>query len=779
MALEEVGRVCAPARAFSEFGTRDGSYRTCIFSNAVTIPHVLCEVIDFLVCGIVVAAISREYGIDLNLLLHGFLTVKGFFRVFSDRVLSDLIPSTVTDRLICGVAFATLLSQFHVDLSTCFYSLYAGRCLLGLTGSGRDRVNDRFGPRNFVTLVQVWNGTGQTNFIHSLAAGVQMILALTTVYDSFFLCCDSDANAEGARVVSLKTRDRQKNKKDDNSEGSLPRSTRERLSVVVQVTNRIFQYSVYMLPWLKTLANTPSATAQPQLLSSTPLQSTAPLETSKEDDAFTAPFPDTSAVLETSSPSTDYISVTSEETLGSPRDAWHASQDFEDPDDIVLPTQTSKQKSRRQNKNKSEGKHRNHYSTHPIQMAEPPLTATLAEVEEAYKKAAAEQQRLENEMAVCKSPEFMRKQFACQTAQNTTGRLLMRLTALQGHGELDTRLKDVEARQGTYDENLAKVQGVANQAAAAAACASLKADGVGDAVKFLEAGYQTMRRDVERIDSKQRSKNLVVIGLQRGDPTEAVKKLMGGTDLLRNVDDAFFMSNKPGRRPLLVSFVTKFACEEFLKMSHRPDFTRKFPNVVVVRDRSETRRTGVSRIAASAAKLSALFPEVTIHQHSEFVIVDGKKIDAFEFVASAVMINGTVFDIDEAFETSGTHEVNDYLYARVGDVFVFGYRKQGTEEARADGSELGSDNDEDEEQGTEARIEGGSGRLPRAAKTATANARAASAAPRKRRAAGSNGTTNGGVRIQYGPTEQERRPNLLLMGAVEDPYDRQGATNVR
>jgi hypothetical protein len=39
------------------------------------------------------------------------------------------------------------------------------------------------------------------------------------------------------------------------------------------------------------------------------------------------------------------------------------------------------------------------------------------------------------------------------------------------------------------------------------------------------------------------------------------------------------MSNKPGRRPMLVTFITKFACEEFLKMSHTPEFTKKFPNV--------------------------------------------------------------------------------------------------------------------------------------------------------------------------------------------------------
>jgi hypothetical protein len=413
-------------------------------------------------------------------------------------------------------------------------------------------------------------------------------------------------------------------------------------------------------------------------------------------------------------------------------------------------------------------------------MAEPPLSATLAEVEEAYKRAVIEQQRLESEMAVCKSPEFMRKQFACQTAQNTTGRLLTRLTLLQGHGELDSRLSSVEARQGACEESLVKVQGVANRAATEAGQANKKADEAADAIRFLEAGYQTMRRDVERIDSKQRSKNLVVIGLQRGDATEAVRKLMDGKgDLLRNVEDAFFLSNKPGRRPMLITFVTKFACEEFLTLSHKAEFTRKFVNVIVVRDRSEVRRTGISRIAASTARLRSAFPDITVHPHSEYVVAGGKKIDAIEFVASAVLIEGIVFDIDEACEMSGTHEINEYLFARVGDVFVYGYRKKGSDEGRVE--HVGTDDEAEEEPRLD--IADGGGRLPRAAKTAAANTNAASAGRSRKRAAGkdtgTNGTTSAGVRIFFGPREREQQINPLVMGAVEDLYDRRGPLSVR
>ncbi len=277
-------------------------------------------------------------------------------------------------------------------------------------------------------------------------------------------------------------------------------------------------------------------------------------------------------------------------------------------------------------------------------------------------------------MAACKSPELLRKQFACQMAQSTTGRLLMRLTAFQGHGELDTRLKDVESRQGAYKENLARIQGVSNQALAVATNASNKVDGVSDSVRFLEAGYQAMRRDVEKIDSEQRSKTLVVIGLQQGDPMEAVKKLAGANnDIIRNIDDAFFMSNKPGRRPLLIMLITKFACEEFLRMLHKPDFTRKFVNVIVVRDQSELRRTGMTSIAASTVRLRAVFPEISVHEHNEFVLAGGRKIEAVEFVASAVSIEGVVFDIDEACNSNEAYEMNEYLYAHVGDVYVLGY----------------------------------------------------------------------------------------------------------
>ncbi len=710
--------------ANSELGTRAESYRTCEFSNPKVTLGILNGVFDHLICVATAVVLLFELGLDLNVLLHGLLTVQ----------------------CVLGT------------LGT-FYESGPGQSSVGL------RVHSA------VALVQtVRNGTERNNFIYLLAAGAQAILALTTVYSSLLFTY----GAHALRAQEFATTTRHHKKKDGCYKGS-SKLTRNgtRRSVLEQVINSFFRCGAFMLPWLKTLAHaSPTVVRLDQPLSSTPLQGTAPLDV--PDEELITPVLDETAVLDLSSPSTDFASVPSEQELDVTRVGSAVSEATDD--DIVPPTQTSKHKSSSYSF-KTKNKRSNLQSVRSLQMAEPPMTATLAEVEEAYKRAAAEQQRLEQEMAICKSPEFMRKQFACQTAQNTTGRLLMRLTSLQGHGELDTRLKEVESRQGAYDENLGKVHGVANQAAAAAARAALKADEAADAVRFLEAGYQTMRRDVERIDSKQRSKNVVVIGLQRGDPTAAIKKLLDGKhELLRNVDDAFFMSKKPGRRPMLVTFITKFACEEFLKMSHGAEFTKKFANVIVVRDRSEVRRTGMSRIAASAARLRIAFPEITIHQHSEFVAVSGQKVDAVEFVASAVKIDGVVFDIDEACDASETHEVNEYLYARVGDIFVFGYKKKGSGEGRLDVTESEEEDDEEREAGD--KVGSSSSRLPRAAKSAAAAANAANARPRKR-AAATSGTTSGGVRIQYGPRDHERRENPLVMGAVEDPYDRRRSSNVR
>ncbi len=403
-------------------------------------------------------------------------------------------------------------------------------------------------------------------------------------------------------------------------------------------------------------------------------------------------------------------------------------------------------------------------------MAELPLSATQAEVEAAYKKALAVQTKLEAEIATCSSPEFPRKQYAVQSAQSTTARLLTRLTAFHGYGELNSRITEVETRQGAQEESVAQARDIAAQALTVAKGASEKVEDVGDAVKFLEAGYQVTRREIERIDSKQRSKNLVVIGLQRGDAMEAVKKLTAGKpDLLRNVDEAFFMSNKPGRRPMLVSFVTKFACEEFLKTSHQPSFTKKFPHVSVVRDRSELRRTGISRLAAAAPRLRALLPEIFIHQRHEYATFEGKKTDAIEFVASMITFGDSVFDVDEACDSNTEFESNDYLYAQVGDVFIFGYRKKGGEE-RYQREVEGEDEGEPSASEDLDRSQG--------AVTRSASGAQAVRGGRKRPAA-SSGTTSGGVRTYFGPTEREGQANLLVMGAISDPYDRRTSNNVR
>jgi hypothetical protein len=128
------------------------------------------------------------------------------------------------------------------------------------------------------------------------------------------------------------------------------------------------------------------------------------------------------------------------------------------------------------------------------------------------------------------------------------------------------------------------------------------------------------------------------------------------------LDEALFLGKKPGRRPLLATFGLISAGNDCLAYLHTDAFTRKFPNVTVVRHRSDLRRTGMSRLSTAAPVLKSKHPDVMVHNFHDYVEIGGKRIDAVEFAASTVEINGAVFDIDKACSRNVEYELNLALF---------------------------------------------------------------------------------------------------------------------
>ncbi len=127
-------------------------------------------------------------------------------------------------------------------------------------------------------------------------------------------------------------------------------------------------------------------------LTSTPVQLTAPIREFSQES--TAPIPDISGVsdeLESSTPRKSHGEyVSADETTASPNSKVENSSE----DDVVLSSQATQQTSKNRMSHLLGHKNRRsnqHPSSNPQQMAELPLTASMAEVEEAYKKALAEQ----------------------------------------------------------------------------------------------------------------------------------------------------------------------------------------------------------------------------------------------------------------------------------------------------------------------------------------------------------------------------------------------------
>ncbi len=382
---------------------------------------------------------------------------------------------------------------------------------------------------------------------------------------------------------------------------------------------------------------------------------------------------------------------------------------------------------------------------------EPPLEATAAEVEQAYKQAFDELQKQENDIADCPTPERKRKKLALQRVQGITQRLLIRLTALQSSGELEKKITSVSRRQDEQAEELQEVKEIAVEAGEKAGAATEEVRRLADVVHFLEEGYEVMRRNLDEVDNKQRGHSVIAIGTTGVNERLAVEHLLQSKpDLLKDVEDVFPLGRGSGV-PLHITFYTKSSSGKLIAWSHTQDFKSRFgKDVSVVRDRTELRRTGRSRLAAATPSLRTL--DVAVHQFNDHAVVDGKKVDAIEFAASTVVIRESIFDIDAACAANQEYEVSEALFTRVGDVIVNGFRKKRRPAANGVGS-------------------GGSSSRQSASATSGSSA-TSSGSGRKRGLPQGQSVTAGGVNVMNGPNQRfHGNGNRLMMGSVADPYD--------
>ncbi len=407
-------------------------------------------------------------------------------------------------------------------------------------------------------------------------------------------------------------------------------------------------------------------------------------------------------------------------------------------------------------------------------LREPDAGASAEDVKAAYDAALAEVQRLENVVDNCSSPDWKKNTSLLSRTQALAQRLLTRLsttTTVTLIGEIDGKVATLNEKHQALAAVVTEVKAVAEGAQAdtakmASENVELRAD-----VDFLNAGYFDLRKIVERIEHKQRSHSVIIYGVPRGDPYLALEKLFQEKQALwRNLDEAYFLGKKPGRRPLLATFAFISACNDCLAYSHTDSFTRRHPGVTMVRDRSDLRRTGMSRLATATPALKLKYPNIKVHNFYDYVELDGKRTDAIDFAASIVDLGGSSFDIDAACSKNVEYEVNLALFIRMGDVIIYGYKRIGLQYTGPD-DELMDDSEDNADNRQVAGREGGA---------ATHGAAASNGASRgtggqKRTLNGFDGVSDGQVRVFNGVgRHQGSSRNLSMMGEIDDPYDVRG-----
>ena len=215
--------------------------------------------------------------------------------------------------------------------------------------------------------------------------------------------------------------------------------------------------------------------------------------------------------------------------------------------------------------------------------------------------------------------------------------------------EVFAKLEELEARVSHVELNLNTQRG--HQAT--------PENDLGQTVRQLVKGFHEIRTTLDAVDNRTRLSNVVIHGIQEGNPVaEAIKLLKAEERSAKVVQTARFIGKKNanGTRPLLVKFATLQAKDNFMTRSRDREFRGKHPRVSAVQDESYLRRVGASRLAAAAPTLRESFHQIEIR--SRFVKFKNEIIDAARFASHYVTIDSQVFDISRAIELNKDYQID-------------------------------------------------------------------------------------------------------------------------
>jgi hypothetical protein len=245
---------------------------------------------------------------------------------------------------------------------------------------------------------------------------------------------------------------------------------------------------------------------------------------------------------------------------------------------------------------------------------------------------------------------------------------------------------------------------------------------------------------------------VVVYGATGTDVRAILKKLFKPHPSLYNdIDVAYFMGKvRDGvKRPVIVHFSLQSSALAFLRMVRTEDYMRQNPGVTASRDKSVTRRVGVSRLSASASRLVAMFPGLTVHEFSEFATYRDVRYDATEFAEKTIKIDGRQFDMEDACRQNQRYEPNEALFLSIGDMKIKGFRRKD----RSTGNGNPSGSRADATQSFQQRQQG-------------------AAASVGQMLSNINTTSSGGIIISGGPaTRYSSSAPSMMIGANADPYE--------
>jgi hypothetical protein len=370
---------------------------------------------------------------------------------------------------------------------------------------------------------------------------------------------------------------------------------------------------------------------------------------------------------------------------------------------------------------------------------DPADDATTAELQEAYDKAYRLQKEAQRKQVG--DSELLRHQTLLSCLQSKTLRLLHRLTTAKSHGELRTDLNVVtnkvdehERRLGGHDDEIRSLH---------------------LAVEYLYANVSHVKKNMERVEDEQRRRNVVVYGAAGTDVQAILRRLLHRHQSLYNdIDVAYFMGKaKDGaKRPIIIHFSLQSSAASFLRLARNEEYMQQHPGITAARDKSVTRRVGVSRLSASASCLTSTFPGLEVHEFSEFATYKNVRYDATEFAEKVIDIHGRSFNVEEACRRNPRYELNEALFLQIGDMKVDGFRRKDRQTGNNGSNPSGSRwaaGQQQQEQGTARRTGLGVPNI--------------------------NATSTGGIVISTGAsTRHSGNAPTTLIGANSDPYEVRG-----